>query len=130
MQEPAWLTLDVILDMHDEQLAVHGGLSGVRDAGALESALSRAQNLFYYSPEPVDLADMAAALAFGLARNHPFTDGNKRTAFVGCRAFLILNGKDITASSEEKYETFLALGAGEITETDLAAWLRERLINA
>ncbi len=128
MQEPNWLERKVVLDAHTAQLRAHGGLLGVRDPGALDSALDRPQNVFVYTRNAVDLAALAAAYAFGIARNHPFVDGNKRTALVACQVFLIDNGCDIVATQAEKYDTFLRLGAGELAEGDLAVWLRARLV--
>lgn len=122
-----WLESRLVLAIHDRQLAEHGGRPGVRDTNVLESALARPQQLHAYGDPAPDLADLAASLAFGLARNHPFVDGNKRTAFVSCRTFLVLNGARLIASDEEKYLTFLALDEGRLSAADLAAWLRPRL---
>jgi death-on-curing protein len=121
MSEPAWLRLEVILAAHDEQLAEHGGGVGIRDRGLLESALARPLNLYNYGKP--SLAQLAAAYAFGLARNHPFVDGNKRTALVAAEAFLGLNGFDLTADDVNAVKTFFALAAGEISEEELAAWI-------
>jgi death-on-curing protein len=121
MREPIWLRLEVILAAHDEQLAEHGGGAGVRDPGLLESALARPLNLFAYG-DP-SLPTLAAAYAFGIARNHPFVDGNKRTAAVAAELFLGLNGLDLTADDVDLVRTFLALAAGEISEEELAAWI-------
>jgi death-on-curing protein len=118
-----WLGLDFLLAVHDAQIAEHGGGEGVRDLGLLESALARPLNLAAYG-EP-DLAALAAALGFGIARNHPFVDGNKRTAYVAVETFLTLNGLLVTASDAECVVTFLALAAGELPEDSLAAWLRD-----
>jgi len=128
MDEPVWLREDVVRVIHRRQLAEHGGGDGVRDPGLLDSALARPKNLLAYSAES-DLAALAAAYAWGLARNHPFVDGNKRTAYVVCRTFLQLNGSDLAASQEEKYLTFLQLAAGQIGEEDLAAWIRAHLVS-
>ena len=117
-----WLETSVILGVHDEQLAEHGGAAGVRDAGLMESALARPQNLALYGSP--DHADLAAAYGFGLARNHPFADGNKRTAFVAVELFLMLNGWLLQASDTDCVLTMLALEAGELAEADFAAWLR------
>ena len=114
--------------MHERQIAEPGGDEGIRDAGLLESALQRPLNKFGYD-EP-DLFDLAAAYAYGIARNHPFVDGNKRTALVACRTFLLLNGYQLAATREEKYETFLALAAGELDEDGLANWLRAHAVKA
>lgn len=121
MNEPIWLRLDVILAAHDDQLAEHGGGVGVRDLGLLESALARPLNLHSYG-EP-SLAKLAAAYAFGIARNHPFVDGNKRTALVAAEGFLGLNGVDLTADDIEAVRVFLALAAGEVSEEELAVWI-------
>ena len=127
MTAPEWLSKDLMLAIHDEQLAEHGGGGGVRDAGLLDSALARPQNRFAYDPA-VDLPTLAAAYAFGLARNHPFVDGNKRTAFVAAEVFLELNGMTVTASDEECVLTMIRLAAGEMEEADYAAWLRANAI--
>ena len=121
-EEPDWLLRESVLAMHERQLAEHGGGEGIRDAGLLDSALQRPRNKHAYG-EP-DLFQLAAAYAYGIARNHPFVDGNKRTAWVACRAFLLINGYDIAATKEDKYRTVLALAAGELEEDALAAWLR------
>ena len=123
MTEPEWLSKDLMLAIHDEQLAEHGGGIGVRDAGLLESALERPRNRFAYDPA-ADLPTLAAAYAFGLARNHPFVDGNKRTAFVAAEVFLDLNGMTLSASDEDCVLTMLRLAAGEIEEEAFGAWLR------
>jgi death-on-curing protein len=124
----AWVWVDpaVARAIHDEQLAQHGGAPGVRDEGAFQSAMARPQNLAAYD-EDADAAALAAAYAYGLARNHPFADGNKRTALVVSELFLALNGQTLTATDAECVHTFLALAAGEMTEAALAAWMRERL---
>ncbi|HEV8581023.1 MAG TPA: type II toxin-antitoxin system death-on-curing family toxin [Thermoanaerobaculia bacterium] len=127
MGEPVWVREDVVLAIHRRQLSEHGGGGGVRDPGLLDSALARPKNLLAYSGES-DLALLAASYAWGLARNHPFVDGNKRTAYVVCRTFLRLNGRDLDASQEEKYLTFLQLAEDRLTEQDLAAWIRQHLI--
>ena len=110
---------------HAEQLAEHGGSPGVRDAGALKSAMARPRNLALY--ETPDAAQLAAAYAFGIARNHPFVDGNKRTAAVVAETFLTLNGHPLTATDAELVVAILALAAGELSEEDLADWFREHL---
>jgi death-on-curing protein len=122
MNEPAWIRQDVVLAMHEEALMLHGGPEGVRDLGLLESALARPKNVFAYSEEPVSLARLAAAYAKGIVGNHPFVDGNKRTAFTVSVTFLRLNGVDLTATKEDRVLTFWSLAAGEITEDQLAAW--------
>lgn len=110
---------------HDMQLAQHGGSTGVRDEGLLESALARPQNLAAYASEFPNLPRLAAAYAFGIARNHPFVDGNKRTALVVAIAFLERNGIAFAATQEETYFTFFRLAAGEITEDALARWFEQ-----
>jgi death-on-curing protein len=125
MTEPRWLPKDLILAVHDRQLAEHGGARGVRDQGLLESALARPQNLFAYGES--DVAALAGAYAFGIARNHPFIDGNKRTAFVACELFLAANGYELAASDEECLAMMLALAADEIDEAEFAAWLRDNV---
>jgi death-on-curing protein len=122
-----WVDLAVALAAHDEQLAEHGGARGVRDRGMLESAMARPQNLVAYG-EP-DAADLAAAYAFGIARNHPFVDGNKRTAAVVSETFLVLNGYTFDCDDVELVVTFLSLAAGELSAEALADWFRAHLIS-
>jgi death-on-curing protein len=117
-----WIRLHEATAIHAEQIAEHGGLEGIRDQGLLESALARAENLAAYGKP--DVCDLAAAYAFGLARNHPFADGNKRTAFVVSATFLILNGRDLTATEVDVVTTILKLAAGELPEVELADWFR------
>lgn len=121
----AWLEVGVIRAVHDEQLAEHGGAAGIRDAGLLESALARPQNLAAYG-DP-DAAALAAAYGFGLARNHPFVDGNKRTAFVAVELFLALNGEELIADDVQCVLTMLQLAGGELDEAAFAAWIRQQL---
>ncbi len=124
MNEPIWLRADVLIAAHRRQLAEHGGLDGMRDEGAFLSALDKPRNLFAYGqPEP-DLYALAGAYGFGLARNHPFADGNKRTALIAMRLFLKVNGAEFSASSEEKYRMIVALAAGDLLESEVADWLR------
>jgi death-on-curing protein len=120
-QDRVWIGAEVAAAIHAEQLAEHGGGEGVRDIGLLESAMARPQNLSGYGTP--DIAALAAAYAYGIARNHPFIDGNKRTAAVVCETFLELNGVSIAASDAEMYPVFLDLAAGHLTEDQLAAWL-------
>lgn len=122
MNEPEWLLPAIIATVHEEQIAEHGGLPGTRAPELLESALARPQHLHAFG-QP-DLCDLAAAYAFGIARNHPFLDGNKRTAFVACELFLLLNGVGLVASDEDCIQTMLALASGAISESDYALWLR------
>ncbi|WP_140908810.1 type II toxin-antitoxin system death-on-curing family toxin [Cognatiluteimonas lumbrici] len=123
----SWIDRALALAIHERQLAEHGGGSGIRDEGMLESALARPQQLHAYGDPPPDVADLAASLAFGLARNHPFVDGNKRTAAVACETFLLLNGSTLEADDLELYPVYLALAEGTLSEADFAAWLRPRL---
>src|SRR5688500_11158257 len=120
-----WVATEVALAAHAEQLAEHSGGDGVRDAGALESAMARPRNLAVYG-DP-DAAALAAAYAFGIARNHPFVDGNKRTAAVVAETFLVLNGYRLDTSDAELVVAFFALAAGDLTEAEMADWFRERL---
>ncbi len=120
-----WVGEDAILAIHEEQLAQHGGGVGLRDLALLQSALARPLNLVAYG-DP-DAADLAAAYAFGIARNHPFVDGNKRTAAVAAILFLWMNGVETRIGEVELVGTILALAAGELGEDELAAWLRERI---
>jgi death-on-curing protein len=120
-----WVATEVALAAHAEQLAEHGGGEGVRDAGALESAMGRPVNQAAYG-DP-DAAALAAAYAFGIARNHPFVDGNKRTAAVIAETFLVLNGYRLDASDAEVVVAILSLAAGELAEDELANWFREHL---
>jgi death-on-curing protein len=122
--EPAWLDIKVALAVHDRQLAEHGGGAGVRDAGMLDSALARPINRWGYGED--DRCALAAAYAFGIARNHPFVDGNKRTAWVFARLFLALNGVAVSFSPEDAIAAMLALAAGELSEEDMAEWFRQR----
>lgn len=119
---------DVVLALHDEQIAEHGGISGVRDLGLVESALGRPQNLAVYG-EP-DVADLAAAYAFGLARNHPFADGNKRTAAVTALVFLMINQIDFAITEPELVVMTMALAAGDLTEDEVARWFRDHIVTA
>lgn len=117
-----WIDAGLLLAVHDVQIAEHGGGEGLRDAGLLESALARPVNLAAYG-QP-DVADLAAAYGFGIAKNHPFVDGNKRTAFVAMELFLDLNGYELTAGDAEALPVMLALAAGDLSETALADWVR------
>lgn len=121
--EPRFLTLDEVIAIHQMQLTAFGGASGVRDAGMLESAVDRPRNRWAYEQPP--LPRLAAAYAFGIARNHPFVDGNKRAAFVAAYTFLGINGLEFTASEAEVVNVFLALAAGEIEEESLAMWFAD-----
>jgi death-on-curing protein len=127
-QDWIWVDLAVALAAHGEQLAEHGGAAGVRDIGMLESAMARPLNLVAYG-DP-DMADLAAAYAFGIARNHPFIDGNKRTAAVVSETFLAINGHALDCDDVELVTTFLALAAGELTVEELTAWFRRNVVPA
>lgn len=123
--EPTWLDLDIALAIHDRQLAEHGGPSGLRDAGALASALERPRNQWLY--QQADAARLAAAYAYGIARNHPFADGNKRTAWVLARLFLVVNGHTLRCEPADAVRIVLDLAGGNVREDALAVWFRERL---
>lgn len=125
MKAPFWVQRGVALIAHDEVLAAHGGASGVRDMGLLESALARPQNQFAYGEE--DVVALAAAYAFGIIRNHPFIDGNERTAFMTAVLFLERNGYRFTAGEVDATLKTLALAASEIDEAEFADWLRENV---
>lgn len=125
-----WIEKAFALAIHDRQLSEHGGSSGVRDEGLLDSALARPQQLHAYGDPPPDLAYLAASLAFGLARNHPFIDGNKRTAAVACETFIVLNDAVLQADDLALYPVYLALAEGTLAEADLAAWLRSHVVQA
>ena len=123
MNEPEWLDVNIMLDVHAEQLALFGGPDGVRDLGLLESALARPINKFAYGE--TDLPSLAAAYAFGVAKNHPFVDGNKRAAFAAIMVFLGLNGIDFAPPPEEATVMILSVAAGEVDEESLARWIRD-----
>lgn len=125
MSEPEWLDVGIVLDFHAEQLALFGGADGVRDIGLLESALARPINKFAYGE--VDLTVLAAAYGFGIARNHPFVDGNKRTALASMIVFLGLNRIDLEAPPEAATAIVLSLAAGEIAEETLARWIADHV---
>ncbi len=126
MTEPRWLVLVHILAVHSDQIQAHGGSLGLRDRGLLESALERPRNRFHYEPTS-DLPSLAASYGFGIAKNHPFVDGNKRVAFQAMYLFLGLNGLRIDASEEEVVATTLSLASGDLDEPGLAAWLRDHV---
>ena len=126
MREPRWVPRVVVEAIQFDQIQSHGGLAGLRDDGALESALARPRNRFAYGRKP-DLATLAAAYAFGLARDHPFQDGNKRIAFVTAVVFLGLNGYDLEVSDEDVVANIVAFAAGRLSEAKLAAWIRRNL---
>jgi death-on-curing protein len=124
--KPVWLDSRIAYAVHDRQLAEHGGGGGLRDAGALESALARPVNRWNYGED--ELVQLAAAYAFGIARNHPFRDGNKRTAWIMARLFLLANAVEIAFDKVEATSTVIALAAGELSEDELADWFRQRLV--
>lgn len=124
MSEPEWVAYDVVLAIHEAQLAEHGGSAGIRDNGLLESALMRPQNVYAYS-EAVSLYDLAAAYAVGLAKNHAFVDGNKRTAWLTCAVFLEVNGIPVIASQEAVVSMMLGVAEGSIREEQLSVWLQQ-----
>lgn len=121
-----WLKIDRVLAIHDRQIAEHGGQAGVRDIGLLESALARPVNIHVYETD-ADIARLAAAYAFGIIRNHPFLDGNKRTGYVVMETFLVRNGFRLEAAVVDKYLTILSLAEGRLSEEELTTWLRERI---
>jgi len=125
VNEPCWLDLSIVIDVHAEQLALFGGPDGVRDLGLLGSALARPLNKFAYGES--DLATLAAAYAFGIARNHPFVDGNKRAAFASIIVFLGLNGIDFDVAPENATAMVLSLAAGEVSEESVARWIADHL---
>lgn len=127
MPKIIWLLEETLTAIHHRQIAEHGGSEGLRDEGLLLSALARPQNLLAYGEPASDLASLAAAYAYGIARNHPFVDGNKRTPLVAARTFLILNGVDLEATQDDKVLTFLNLAEGAISEEELADWIRKRI---
>lgn len=127
MKRWVWISAEVALAAHAEQLAEHGGGEGVRDGGLLDSAMVRPLNLAEYGE--ADAAALAAAYAFGIARNHPFVDGNKRTAAVVSETFLMLNGHALTVTDAELVVAILALAAGDLTEHELADWFRQHLVS-
>lgn len=130
MIEPQWIRLDVVLAIHAAQLAEHGGLDGLRDRNGLESAIASPRNLFSYGNPKPDIAAMAAQYAFAIARNQVFLDGNKRTSLVVCRTFLLLNGHNLVASQDAKYQTMMKLANGQIDIDQMADWIRAHLVIA
>lgn len=127
MAQIVWLLEETVMAIHHRQISEHGGSEGLRDEGLLASALARPQNVLAYAQPPPDLAALAAAYAYGIARNHPFVDGNKRTTLVAARTFLLLNAVNLEANQDEKYLTFLQLAQGTLTEEQLADWIRKRI---
>lgn len=125
--QPSWLTRVVLDAIHTDQIREHGGLLGLRDETGLESALARPQRQWLYEPV-TDLASLGAAYAFGLTQNHPYNDGNKRVALVAMLTFLAINGQDIGADEDDVLTTMRALAAGRLSESELASWLRARMV--
>jgi death-on-curing protein len=126
MDDPIWITKELVLAIHSRQLAEHGGIDGVRDEGILDSAPGRPRNRFGYGDPTPNVPTLAASYAYGIARNHAFLDGNKRTAYVVCRTFLLLNGFDLTADPVQRYTTFLSVAEGAMTEAELSRWLTDQ----
>src|SRR5258705_12339616 len=127
MNEPLWVSKNAVSAMHTDQLAEHGGSEGIRDETLLDSALAKPRNVFAYADQP-DIFRLAASYAFGIARNHAFVDGNKRTALVVSLTFLDRNGWDIVASKEDVYFTFLHLADGSLSEEELTAWFTRHAV--
>jgi len=127
VSEPTWINLRAIKAFHDRQINEHGGLPGLRDEGLLLSALSRPENAYHCSDSKPDAAELAAAYGFGFAKNYPFNDANKRTALIAMRLFLRLNGYDLAASPEDKYKMIIRVAASNISENELAQWVRKHL---
>lgn len=125
--EPIWISDDVVLAIHKRQLAEHGGGDGIRDKGLLVSALNKPKNLYHYSDPKPTIAALAASYAYAISSNHAFVDGNKRTAYIICQLFLGLNGYALTAPDLEKYEIFIKLAAGELSESELTDWLETHI---
>lgn len=122
-----WITVELAMAMHDRQLAEHGGGDGVRDIKLLEAALARPQQLHAYGDPPPDLAALAASLTVGIAKNHPFVDGNKRTAAVACEVFIILNGGELHANDEDLYQVYFDVASGAMCEAELCEFLRNHI---
>ncbi len=123
MTAPEWLELGLIVAIHDEQLAIHGGLSGLRDGAMLESALDRPRNKWAY--ESAGLPELAAAYGYGIAKNHPFVDGNKRTSLLAIYTFLGINGVDFIVAEADAAAMIFALAAGEVSEESLTRWIKD-----
>ena len=123
---PIWVEETVTIAIHSRQLAEHGGSDGIRDRGLLESALCRPKNQFAYGNPTI--FDLAAAYGYGITKNHPFIDGNKRTSYVVMRTFLRLNNYDIQASASEKYRVWIRLANNQLSETELSQWIEEKAV--
>ena len=127
MLEPIWVSEQLALAIHERQLAEHGGLYGVRDRGLLSSALARPRHILAFSAEPADVAQLAGAYAYGIAKNHPFIDGNKRTAAVVMEAFIRFNGMQLLASNDAMYKAFIQLADSTLSEEEFAEWIRQHI---
>ena len=123
MKQPHWISRRALLYLHSASLATFGGSTGIRDEGLLDSALARPQNRFLYAPDS-DLFELAASYGFGIAKNHPFIDGNKRAAFHSVGLFLSINGYELIADQLDAIQTMLSLAAGELSEEEFAVWIR------
>lgn len=129
MKTPKWIDRRALVLLHEETLAEHGGLPGLRDGGALDASLARPRHLYTYEPGS-DLPRLAAAYGFGLARNHPFNDGNKRAAFLAVGLFLVRNERELTADPTEAVAIIFRLAEGKLTELELASWIRQNVRRA
>jgi death-on-curing protein len=125
--EITWISEALAVLIHELQLAEHGGLAGIRAQGLLSSALARPRHLYAFTEPKPDLSALAAAYAFGISRNHPFFDGNKRTAQVVYRTFLSLNGLELVASTDAKYSMMIQLASGTLSEAEFAQWIRQNI---
>lgn len=123
MSEPIWVLTETVKAIHHRQLAEHGGGTGIRDIGLLESALASPKNAYYFSKDPFSIFSLAASYAHAITKNHPFVDGNRRVAFVVCMLFMKLNQYKVVASQETLYAIFWELAAGEISQEELTQWL-------
>jgi death-on-curing protein len=123
MSEPSWVLTETVKAIHQRQLAEHGGGTGIRDEGLLESALASPKNAYYFSTGRASIQSLAASYAYAIAKNHPFVDGNKRVAFVVCMLFMRLNRYKVVASQETLYAIFWKLAAGNISQEELTQWL-------
>ncbi len=121
-----WIDPKALRLLHEESLSLHGGSSGVRDEGLFESAMARPENLAHYNSD-ADFADLAASYAYGLAKNHPFVDGNKRVAFLSVGLFLGINGYKLTATPVDAIQAVIGMASGEITEEAFASWIRDNI---
>jgi death-on-curing protein len=123
VNEPEWVEYDVVLAIQEAQIVEHGGAPGIRDVALLESGLARPKNVFAYQPR-ASVYELASAYVFGIARNHPFLDGNKRTAWVVCALFLELNGVNVVASQAEVVQVMMRMAAGTVSEPEFVRWLK------